>query len=314
MYALCRHLMPSGVRCQSPALRSKPFCYYHQCFQRSSQVSAFHQDEPLQLSSIEEPYGIQIALSQVLQALASSRIDSRRAGVFLYGLQIASHMASKRPSHLPVEIVRDLSCDDTGAWIAPEKVACEPGIDCRSCPAQEGCCHPGRVKYRNAKRIYTRITQGHDAMDQADRERERETAALAESFDEPKVSKALPLDKPLPSKAQSPQPQIAALPNPGQNDHYEAQELESELATAADFKLYSDEADAWMSEKQEQERIRIQKFLEDYGDQQQQEEYDRLNSWPPTLLEPQKNAKYQTPPIETPGDTSSSQGSSSLIP
>ena len=29
MYFECRHIMPNGARCHSPALRATPYCYYH---------------------------------------------------------------------------------------------------------------------------------------------------------------------------------------------------------------------------------------------------------------------------------------------
>ena len=29
MHYECRHIMPNGARCQSPALRGKVYCYFH---------------------------------------------------------------------------------------------------------------------------------------------------------------------------------------------------------------------------------------------------------------------------------------------
>ena len=29
MYIECRHILPNGRKCHSPALRGKPFCFHH---------------------------------------------------------------------------------------------------------------------------------------------------------------------------------------------------------------------------------------------------------------------------------------------
>lgn len=90
MYLECRHILPSGVRCKSPALRGMSFCYHHESLRRFSSLNSSPEKQPLQLPSIEEPRGIQIALAQILAALASGRIEPRRASLMLYGLQIAT--------------------------------------------------------------------------------------------------------------------------------------------------------------------------------------------------------------------------------
>lgn len=48
---------------------------------------------PLQLPAADETASIQLALIQVLQALAANQLDPRRAGLLLYGLQVASSNA-----------------------------------------------------------------------------------------------------------------------------------------------------------------------------------------------------------------------------
>ena len=88
----CRHIFTDGHRCASPCLRQEEFCYYHHTTrkpvadprQRRSRRSTFHLPLP------EDRSAIQSSIGQVLQRIASNDIDSRRAGLLLYGLQIAS--------------------------------------------------------------------------------------------------------------------------------------------------------------------------------------------------------------------------------
>ena len=73
------------------------------------------------------------------RALGSSRIDLRRAGLYLRGLQIAIRLTAKSASDLPAEPVRDLCYDDNGDSLAPEKTTCEPPEDCLQCNQRDQC-------------------------------------------------------------------------------------------------------------------------------------------------------------------------------
>ncbi len=135
MYNECRHIMPSGKKCHSPALKNQAYCYYHNDLRRHSRPPA---SDNLTLHSIEDKHGIQIALTQILAALNSPYMDTRRAGLMLYGLQLAMQIAKSIADVKPSEAVR--TCDETdGALLAPEKSVCEPPLDCRDCPRQETC-------------------------------------------------------------------------------------------------------------------------------------------------------------------------------
>lgn len=88
----CRHIFTDGHRCGSPCLRREEFCYYHHTTrrpiedpsQRRARTTAF--DLPLP----EDRSSIQHAIGEVLQRIAANEIDPKRAGLLLYGLQIAS--------------------------------------------------------------------------------------------------------------------------------------------------------------------------------------------------------------------------------
>ena len=154
MFNECRHIMPSGAKCKSPALKDKAFCYYH-WRDRSAGSKKGRPKKSLPRPSIEDPQGIQMALAQILGALGSSPINQKSAGLYLYGLQIAAQLAARAsvPGH--GEVVRSLSNDAAGENLAPETVHCEPGAECDSCATREECIRPDRLAYLDARVINT---------------------------------------------------------------------------------------------------------------------------------------------------------------
>ena len=97
----CRHIFTDGHRCASPCLRQEEFCYYHHTTRKpianprntTSQppLRAFHIPLPEDRSAILQSIG------EVLQRIAANDIDPRRAGLLLYGLQIAKTALPKEP-------------------------------------------------------------------------------------------------------------------------------------------------------------------------------------------------------------------------
>ena len=122
MYIECRHIFPSGKKCQSPALTEKDFCYFHHN-KRNQQPRSPKSGEPStlihHLPQLEDVDTIMTALSDVLVALAANRIDPRRAQILIYGLQVASQH-SKRLSHpSSIETVREAYEDADGTLVGP---------------------------------------------------------------------------------------------------------------------------------------------------------------------------------------------------
>lgn len=153
MFNECRHIMPSGAKCKSPALRGQSFCYYHARLHNIALTKGPAQ-ESLRLPSLEDPQGIQTALMQVLGALGSPSLDNKRAGLYLYGMQIAAQLANRASVPEPRDVVRSFSgeagSDDV---LAPEAVRCEPGTECDSCATRDDCLLPDRVAYLEARQI-----------------------------------------------------------------------------------------------------------------------------------------------------------------
>ena len=92
---LCRHIHASGQRCGSPAIRGRNFCYYHGTarigFPASERKHSSDSSRTwFTFQHIDTRADIQLALFDVLSRLASNDLDTKRAGLLLYGLQIAS--------------------------------------------------------------------------------------------------------------------------------------------------------------------------------------------------------------------------------
>ena len=93
-YETCRHVHPDGAYCGSPALRDRKYCYYHlmQRARRLRRARALRDNVPyrLEIQSLDNPYAIRDAVSDVAQALAAGQLDPRVAGKLLYAFQLAS--------------------------------------------------------------------------------------------------------------------------------------------------------------------------------------------------------------------------------
>jgi len=118
----CRHIMPNGLLCKSPALRDRSYCYFHQNLHATVRASREkkREDDTIQFASIEDAAGIQIALTQVVDAMNASRINRRHGGTLIYGLHLASSLARQRAAFDYSDTVRNVCHDSDGSLMAAE--------------------------------------------------------------------------------------------------------------------------------------------------------------------------------------------------
>lgn len=130
-YLLCRHIKTNGLQCGSPALSASQWCYFHaHLHQRHSEYRHTQanrgylvQGQHIQLSALEDVESIQVALSVVINALATGALETKRATALLYGLQLASTNAIRlNPPPFADEIVREVHPTPDGLDLA------EPGL------------------------------------------------------------------------------------------------------------------------------------------------------------------------------------------
>src|ERR1019366_8006454 len=93
-YALCRHTKTDGRRCQSPALATSAFCYFHQKLHRTrpSTIGAGPGLSTHVLHPLRNAHSIQQALSMVLNGLWTGQINPYQAGKMLSALRLAAKL------------------------------------------------------------------------------------------------------------------------------------------------------------------------------------------------------------------------------
>ncbi|WP_109488413.1 hypothetical protein [Occallatibacter savannae] len=160
MFNECRHIKNDGARCGSPALKGKPYCYFHMKFEGVNRVPS------PQILPIEDSTSILLALGQVIRALRDETISSRNAGRMLYALQIAASVVKQREHAKPAVPVRSVHNVDgepldfheayvsAATMLAPENTVCEPPHDCAECRQQETCTRPDAAQFIMDRRIF----------------------------------------------------------------------------------------------------------------------------------------------------------------
>jgi hypothetical protein len=126
-YPLCRHIKTNGIQCKSPALASGLYCFFHERFYarhnpfrktpvgHAPMIPGHH----IQLEPLEDSESVQIALSVVINALATGQLESRRATALLYGLSLASvNVCRLNSAPLPSRVVRTVEQSTDGQDLA----------------------------------------------------------------------------------------------------------------------------------------------------------------------------------------------------
>ena len=84
----CTHIMVTGVRCGSPALRGERFCYFHQRMIRGVNTPPNSRVHPIAFLENEE--SIQASLMEMVNALLRGTIDIKRGELVLRALNAAA--------------------------------------------------------------------------------------------------------------------------------------------------------------------------------------------------------------------------------
>jgi len=120
---LCRHIRPNGLQCQAVALKHGPFCYFHRRLHDTHRVyrstivarpDLERRGAIFDLGPLEDSVAIQIAISKVVNAIATNQIDLKHGRTILYGLHLASTNARRlNPTPEPTRVVRETHSDPT---------------------------------------------------------------------------------------------------------------------------------------------------------------------------------------------------------
>jgi hypothetical protein len=147
-YRLCRHIKTNGLQCHSPALDDGQWCYFHHRLHgrhekyRTTEATRGYliPGQHIELAALEDRESVQVALSVVINALASGNLDIKRATALLYGLQLASNNArGLRTEPFAANIVRTIEPSPEGLDLAqPRTVEEEPAHNLTWEPIEEG--------------------------------------------------------------------------------------------------------------------------------------------------------------------------------
>ena len=139
-YELCRHIKTNGLQCKGAALTGGLWCYFHHRLHqrhtafRPTQATRGYliPGQHIELTALEDRESVQVALSVVINALATGHLETKRATALLYGLQLAS-MNTARLQLKPYapDVVRTLESTPDGLDLA------EPGATLTFLPDED---------------------------------------------------------------------------------------------------------------------------------------------------------------------------------
>ena len=157
----CRHIFTDGHRCGSVTLRKEYFCYYHHTSRPPVQNLRERRalQEQFDLPNLEDRSAIQFAIGEVLRRIAANALDPRRAGLLLYGLQIAALNLPKQaalPPQVEEDKVSEVIDDPVHGLVAPAAPMPDPAVEV-----------PGSEEYqrREAEGLYRNFPQADGAVE-----------------------------------------------------------------------------------------------------------------------------------------------------
>jgi hypothetical protein len=129
----CQHVRPSGKKCRAIAIRGHRFCYFHLQARRgqyssitpaetvaNGAIAPVPQATTISLPMLEDRSAVQLALSEVLRAVASNQIDTNRGWLLLHGLQMATKNCTGEDEFAdPVQQVCELELTPEGEEVGP---------------------------------------------------------------------------------------------------------------------------------------------------------------------------------------------------
>jgi len=87
----CNHVFEDGHQCGSPALRGERHCYFHHPSRKPvKDPYARRSRRGFQITAPTNHQELMHVLNEVLQRLASNKLDVHRAGLILYNLQLTA--------------------------------------------------------------------------------------------------------------------------------------------------------------------------------------------------------------------------------
>lgn len=102
----CRFIKMDGESCGAFALKNNRFCYFH--LRTSDGRKRKRRTKALSIPVLEDDLAVKMTVTQICRGLANESIDTKRASVLLYGLQVAT--AALRRIKQPANAAKEESC------------------------------------------------------------------------------------------------------------------------------------------------------------------------------------------------------------
>jgi hypothetical protein len=102
-YPICRHIKTNGLQCQSPAISDTIYCYFHTHLVKRHQGFRYTDatrgylipGQHIELAPLEDLEAVQVAISVVVNAIATGQLEPARGNSILYGLQLAGNNTAR---------------------------------------------------------------------------------------------------------------------------------------------------------------------------------------------------------------------------
>ncbi len=138
MVQICRHIKPSGERCNSPAMRGHSFCYFHgRVHKRTKNIDPRDLTFPVP----EDFSAIQESIAKVFDCVVNECLDLKQSAQILKGLQLALQTIPRTPAP-PINSVQKVTVTRKGEELAPplefSAPALENGSSQRALPSRTG--------------------------------------------------------------------------------------------------------------------------------------------------------------------------------
>jgi len=86
---ICSHIKGDGIRCGTPALNGRQFCYFHQrAHHPGARIATRRYRAPLPDSAAS----LQIAMAHAMQALMSGDLTPKQANSIMYGINLSTNL------------------------------------------------------------------------------------------------------------------------------------------------------------------------------------------------------------------------------
>ena len=124
--AICEHIKDNGLRCGSPALRGRHFCYFHS---RAHLPTGRFGHRNYRAAVPETTESLMIAAAHVMQALATGDAPPKLANSMLYGLNLSKNllrMKSYYPDKDRASMATEIPPAMQEVLAAPEEQVSEP--------------------------------------------------------------------------------------------------------------------------------------------------------------------------------------------